>query len=107
MPQASPVMVRALFVVAYGVFTLWTVRRLLGVSATGRGSNLIARGVTGFGLPFWAAMTVLWTLRDPDAFGPVWLTAALIAFVMFPLSLWAGYSWGSLMGLFFGGSGDR
>ena len=82
--------------------SFWTVRRLWRRSDTPYDRIVYRSGVRVFGIGFWIVFAILSALkRSNDSTSPV-LTAAIMLFIGFPISLWAGYFWGRAMARFYG-----
>jgi len=97
-------LVSILFILAWGAFGVWTVRRLLLVPQS---DPSLRFGVRVFGLLLWAASTIVWTVGDPHPRNIV-LRVVENAFLILPMSLWAGYFAGRRIRRFVGpGGGDR
>ena len=105
MPAPSHPILAVAFLCLYAVFTVWTLRRLFQFGSDREEPITYRRGLR-FGFVFWAAMTVLFTLRDSGSWN-IWARLVVVAFVTLPLSLWAGYFWGQQMGSFFRGGKRR
>jgi hypothetical protein len=102
-PAPLRIILALTFLSVYGVFAAWTLRRLYRSRGEGETPIIYHHGARGFGLAFWAAMTVLFTLRGGESSQNIWVRLVLVGFVTLPVSLWAGYFWGQQMNSFFGG----
>ena len=81
---------------------VWTVRRLWRAPGTPYERIVYRFGVRGFGVGFWILFAIVSALSHRgDEISPA-LTAAIMLFVGFPISLWAGYFWGRGMARFYG-----
>jgi hypothetical protein len=106
-PTPSHPVLTVVLACLYGAFTVWTLIRLYHSPSENAQPIIYRNGVRGFGLTLWAVMTVMWTLRNRDPSWNVWARLLVVAFVMLPISLWAGYFWGSQMASFFGSGRNR
>jgi hypothetical protein len=82
------------------LFTLWTMRLLLIPES----DDLVYRfGVPRFGVTIWIAasgVSIYLALRSNPSHSGIYY-AAVIAFFLFPICLWAGWGWGIAMRAFF------
>lgn len=102
MPSRT-VLLQAAVIVAWSLFTVWTLMRL-GTTRHDRDEDVVyRRGVRGFGVTLWAAAICIGVLigwQVPSRHSR-WYLGALLAFLLLPICLWGGFVWGKIMaGLF-------
>ena len=90
------------FLVAYGAFVVWTIRRLLSPTAAAQRPSVHRRGIMGFGVLFWVGMTVSRAVGSAKVGTALWKDILMYAYVLLPLALWAGVVWGTFMRSFLG-----
>ena len=86
----------------WAYFIYVTARRLLWrlpVDLTERRVSVL--GVRGFGLSFWVFMGFVVGWADYTQGPGDWRLLATMMYVMFPISLWAGWAWGKGMSVVF------
>jgi hypothetical protein len=92
-----------LFIVAWSMFSVWTIRRLNYLGSREAGSTTYRYGVKGFGIMLWVPMVVVgvamgWA-ENPNR--SVWYYGFVMAFTLLPVCLWGGYVWGAVMSSLF------